>query len=120
MNRKDLLNLCKEKYGTVADYPFKDDQTAVLRHKSNKKWYGIIINVSPKVFGLEDGSKIDIINVKIDPIMMGSFLNERGVYPAYHMNKNNWVSIILDGIASKETVEFLIDVSYSLTKNKPK
>ena len=75
MNREFDLGLCKERYGTEADYPFNDKyNSAVLRHSDTRKWYGIILNVSPKVFGLSGEEKVDVINFKIDPIVMGSFL----------------------------------------------
>jgi predicted DNA-binding protein (MmcQ/YjbR family) len=51
--------------------------------------------------------------------MFGSFGASDGVYPAYHMNKLHWVSVLLpdspDGI-----VEFLLNVSFEATKSKSK
>lgn len=121
MNREFVFNLCKERYGTEPDYPFNDKyNSAVLRHSDTRKWYGIVLNVSPKVFGLLGDEKVDIINLKIDPIMMGSFLQEKGIFPAYHMSKTCWISALLDGTVSEETLSFLIDVSYELTNKKCK
>ena len=45
-------------------------------------------------------------------------LNEKGIYPAYHMSKTHWVSVLLDGSASEDTLSFLIDVSFDLTDKK--
>ncbi len=116
MNREFVFKLCKERYGTKPDYPFNDKyNSAVLRHSDTRKWYGIILNVSPKVFGLSGDEKIDVINLKIDPIMMGSFLQENGIFPAYHMSKTCWISVLLDGTVSEETLSFLIDISFELT-----
>ena len=82
MNREFVFKLCKERYGTEPDYPFNDKyNSAVLRHSDTRKWYGIILNVSPRVFGLSGDKKVDVINLKIDPIMMGSFLQEKGIFP---------------------------------------
>ena len=121
MNREFVLGLCKERYGTEPDYPFNDKyNSAVLRHSDTRKWYGIILNVSPKVFGLSGDEKVDVINLKIDPIMMGSFLQEKGIFSAYHMSKTCWISVLLDGSVSEETLSFLIDVSFELTNKKCK
>ena len=121
MNREFIFKLCKERYGTEPDYPFNDKyNSAVLRHSDTRKWYGIILNVSPKVFGLSSEEKVDIINLKIEPIMMGSFLQEKGIYPSYHMSKTCWISVLLDGTVSEETLSFLIDVSFELTDKKCK
>ena len=121
MNREFVLGLCKERYGTEPDYPFNDQyNSAVLRHSDTRKWYGIILNVSPKVFGLLGDEKVDVINLKIDPIMMGSFLQEEGIFPAYHMSKTCWISVLLDGTVSEEMLSFLIDISFELTDKKCK
>ena len=121
MNREYVLGLCKERYGTEPDYPFNDKyNSAVLRHRDTRKWYGIILNVSPKVFGLSGDKKVDVINLKIDPLMMGSFLQEKGILPAYHMSKTCWISALLDGTVSEETLSFLIDISFELTDKKCK
>ena len=80
----------------------------------------VILNVSPKVFGLSGDEKVDVINLKIDPLMMGSFLQEKGIFPAYHMSKTCWISVLLDGTVSEETLSFLIDISFELTDKKCK
>ena len=41
---------------------------------------------------------------------------EYGVEPAYHMNKNNWITVVLDGGLSDEMVFGLIRKSYLLTE----
>lgn len=58
---------------------------------------------------------VDIVNVKCDPIMLGSLLEEKGFYPAYHMNKEHWITICLDGSVDDEKILSLIDISYDLT-----
>lgn len=121
MNREFVFALCKERYGTEPDYPFSDKyNSAVLRHSDTRKWYGIVLNVSPKVFGLSGDKKVDVINLKIDPLMMGSFLDEKGIFPAYHMSKTCWISVLLDGSVDADTLAFLIDISFELTAKKRK
>ena len=121
MEREYIFKLCKDRYGTEPDYPFNGKyNSAVLRHSDTRKWYGIILNVSPRVFGLSGDGKVDIINLKIDPMMMDSFLHEKGIFPAYHMSKTCWISVLLDGTVSEETLSFLIDISFELTDKKCK
>ena len=40
---------------------------------------------------------------------------ESGVYPAYHMNKEHWISVILDESTDRELTEKLLDMSVNLT-----
>ena len=64
--------------------------------------------------------RLDILNVKCDPIMIGSLITENGFYPAYHMNKSNWITVALDGSADDEKIKFLLDMSFDLTSKKTK
>lgn len=59
------------------------------------------------------------MNLKIPLEMFGFFGKEQGVYPAYHMNKLHWVSVLLSDTADS-TVEFLANVSYEETKTIPR
>ena len=69
--------------------------------------------------GLAGTEKLDIVNVKCDPILIASLRGEPGIFPAYHMNKTSWITAALEGSVPAETIELLLDVSYELTKPKP-
>ncbi len=120
-NKENVLKYSKEQYGTEPDFPFDDfNETAVLRRKDNRKWYCLFMNVSLSKFGFESEDKVQVINLKCDPLMSGSLRLQEGIYPAYHMNKSSWISVFLDGTVDMEQIKFLIDISYSLTANKKK
>ncbi|MBR6680382.1 MAG: MmcQ/YjbR family DNA-binding protein [Clostridia bacterium] len=119
MNRQQLIALCKEKYDISPDYPFSTSpDAAVLRHPENRKWFALVMQVSKAKFGLDSNETIDVVNLKIAPEIRESFGKSDGVYPAYHMNKSKWISVLLDGSAQDDTTEFLIEVSYQLTDKK--
>ena len=120
MTRQDFLAYCLDVYGTKADYPFEEDfETVVLRHPDNRKWYALSMRVSRRKFGLESGEVIDVVNLKMPLEMFGTFGRSEGVYPAYHMNKLHWISVVLDD-ASDDLISFLTNVSFEATKSKPK
>jgi predicted DNA-binding protein (MmcQ/YjbR family) len=120
MTRQDFLAYCLETYGTEADYPFEEDfETAVLRHAVNRKWYALVMRVSRKKLGLESTDAADVVNLKMPLEMAGSFDRTDGVYPAYHMNKLHWITVILND-APDDIVRFLTNASYEATKDKRK
>lgn len=120
MTRQDFLAYCLETYGTEADYPFEEDfETAVLRHAVNRKWYALLMRVSRKKLGLESTDAADVVNLKMPLEMAGSFDRTDGVYPAYHMNKLHWITVILND-APDDVVRFLTNASYEATKDKRK
>ena len=115
-----FLTHCLNTYDTTPDYPFDDDlETAVLRHSSNRKWYAIVMRVSRWKFGFDSDEVIDVVNLKLPLEMFGSFGPSDGVYPAYHMNKLHWISVLLPDVA-EDLIEFLVNASYEATKDKKK
>ena len=120
MNKQEFLEYCLNTYGTSPDYPFDDLlETAVLRRSDNRKWYAIVMKVSRRKFGLDSDEVIDVVNLKLPTEMFGSFSAADGVYPAYHMNKLHWISVLLPD-ASENLVQFLVNVSFEATKVKDK
>ena len=120
MNKQEFLEYCLNTYGTSPDYPFDDLlETAVLRHSDNRKWYAIVMKVSRRKFGIDSDEVIDVANLKLPTEMFCSFGVADGVYPAYHMNKLHWISVLLPD-APDDVVQFLVNVSFEATKNKRK
>ena len=115
MERSELFEWVKETYGTAPEYPW-NDWNAVLRHAESKKWYAVILEVSVQKLGLAGNQIIDILNVKSDPLLIGSLRSKQGYFPAYHMNKEKWVSIALDGSVPDDEIKNLLDMSYKLTR----
>ena len=118
MTKQEFLDHCTETYGTLPDYPFEDDfVTTALRHSATRKWYAIVLRVSRRKFGQESDEIIDVVNMKLPVEMFGSFGKADGVYPAYHMNKLHWISVLLPD-APDDVVQFLVSVSFEATKGK--
>ena len=120
MTKQSFLEYCLDIYGTSADYPFDENfETGVLRHTDNRKWYAIVMRVSRRKFGFDSDEVIDVVNLKLPTDMFGSFGAADGVYPAYHMNKLHWISMLLPD-APDDVVQFLVNVSFEATKTKKK
>ena len=120
MTKQSFLSYCLDKYGTLPDYPFDEDfVTAVLRHTDNRKWYALVMRLSRRKFGFDSDEIIDVVNLKLPTEMFGSFGAEDSVYPAYHMNKLHWISVLLSD-ATDDVIQFLVNVSFESTKQKPK
>lgn len=117
MNRQEIFEWVKETYGTEPDYPW-NDWNAVLRHKDNNKWYGVVMEVAESKLGLTGDKIVDLLNVKCDPILIGSLRQQKGYFPAYHMNKDSWISILLDVSVPSDEIKNLIEMSYNLTKKR--
>lgn len=117
VTRADLLQYVDEQYNTKPERLWaKSPGNEVLRHRGNRKWYGIIMDVAKSKVGLEGEEIIDILNVKCEPDLVLSLSSQEGYFRAYHMNKQHWLTIILNGTVPDHEIYNLIDLSYKMTK----
>ncbi len=119
MDRQAIFDYAKKKYGTEPEYLWMSYPSyAVLRHQDNQKWYGIAMNVPRNKLGLPGTETLDILDVKCEPLMIDLLRQSPGFLPGYHMNKSNWVSILLDGTVADDTILDLLDMSVQNTATK--
>ena len=110
-----------KQYGIMADFPWADEPDfAVLRHAENKKWFALVMAVPKEKLGLPGRENLPVVNLKCDPLLIGTLLRDEGIFPAYHMNKTHWITVALDGSAADETIKMLVDLSFSLTAPRKK
>ena len=114
--REEIFNYVKMKYSTNPEKTFaKFPNYCILRHSVNNKWYGLIMNVERKKLGIDSNGETDVIDIKVETELIGSLLKKDGYYPAYNMNKENWISIDLSSNIIFEEIKEMIDNSYKLT-----
>ena len=117
--KDEIFEYALNTYGIEPDYPFDSDpDTPVLRHSDNRKWFAILMNVSRSVLGLGGDGRVDVMNIKCDPILSGSLRLQKGYLPAYHMNHEKWLTILLDGTVPVNEIFPLLDMSFELTMKK--
>lgn len=119
MNHTELKKFIMENYSAEADCPWLNyPNYEVFRHSSNQKWFALIMDVPKDKLGLQGTELLDVVNFKCDPILTGSLRGEAGIFTAYHMNKEQWITVALDGSVSDEQIKMLLDMSYEATVPK--
>ncbi len=115
-----IVKLIREKYEDKPEFEWEKFPTdAIFRNKDSRKWYGLIMKIDKSKLVETATGEIEVINMKLDPGEIEDLLKQDGFYPAYHMNKKSWITIILDDTVSDEKIMSLIEESYSYTvKNK--
>ena len=108
----------KSEYGVSPEFLWPDRYPgyAVFRHCDNKKWFALVATISSKSLGLKEDKTIDVINLKFDKNQTYDFAETSDhIFPAYHMNKSNWITIWLDGTLPNGLIFELIKKSYLLS-----
>lgn len=119
--REEIERYINENYDILQEYPWKDSPNfTTFKHKNNKKWFALIMKIPYKTLKMDKEGIVDVINLKNIPEMIGSLRKDEGILPAYHMNKEHWITILLDGTVQKQKICDLIDLSYELTRKKQK
>lgn len=114
MTRDDIIAHVRDTYDAEPErlWP-KYPNDFVLRRRDNRKWFAVVMDVARARLDLPGEGDVCIMNVKCGPILLGSYLGQPGILPAYHMNKNNWLSIVLN-TAAQQDIEELLALSYDL------
>ena len=117
MNREELAAYLTDTYSVEGEHLFsKYPSFLVFRHNGNRKWFAVIMYIPRKNLKLPGAGEISVVNLKCDTRLIGSFREEPGIFPGWHMNKAHWLSVALDGTVDDEKIKFLVDMSYELTK----
>lgn len=118
--RDDVFKYVLTKYKAKPEYLWaRFPDYAIFRHSDNRKWFGLVMNIS--FDKLEHGrvGTVDILNIKVDDLLFRDLLvGQEGYYYGYHISRGNWVSIVLDGTVPIEAIRNLIDLSYNTTASK--
>jgi len=114
---KEIVAYIKNKYRDELEFLWeKSPKNAVVRRKSSKKWYAVILTVSKRKLNLDSDEIIEVINLHNIAEEMKKLIDNKKYFPAYHMNKKYWCTICLDGTVELEEIYKLIDISYELAK----
>ena len=117
MTKQQAIAYIRNNYGVEEDYPWEDLDAFVFRHRASKKWFCLFMDVSASCLGIDDKENITIVNLKAPRDMRDDLLREDGIYPAYHMNKQHWISLDLRR-ADEKMLGVLIDISFKATAMK--
>lgn len=135
---KKVISYVKEKYEDNLEFLWDDYDGAVFRNKDNKKWYGVVMKVREKSFvtstlrrmkadgmisdhplltkkDFSDDDYIEILDLHIDKEKSKKLIDYKTIFPGYHMNKESWITIILDKNVKLKEIYKLLDDSYQMT-----
>lgn len=111
IERQQVIDYCLSYDHVYEDYPFQDSNWCVIRHEEDDKIFAWIFEKDGHVW----------VNVKCDPEWLLFWRNAfKSVIPAFHLNKNHWNSIILNGSITDKDIQIMIGNSYDVTMKRDK
>ena len=107
--QKNFIEYCLNKIGAIKDYPLGPDRDPLA------------IKIAGKIFALFYEEKGYLV-LKCDPVIAENLREQHeDVRPGYHMNKQHWNTIMLEGSLPESEIFEMIDHSYNMVvKSLPK
>ena len=110
-----------KKYGDKPEFPWPEYPTfGVFKNPTNGKWYALVMALNVQKLDKELTGEVEVMNIKLDPDKIKQLIEKQGFYPAYHMNKKNWISILLNDTGPDKILLNLLDESHAFTLSKRK
>lgn len=117
--RSRLLAYAKATFGTEPEEPWADKEGfQTLKTREKKKWYGLLMRIPCRFLGIPGEGLTDVINLKGKPDMIRDRVDGIRMFPAYHMNKKYWFTLLLDRKTDLKEAEELLKESYQIVEGK--
>lgn len=105
-----------EKYGDVPCFPWdKFAGYGVFKNPENNKWYALVMNIDFAKLDQNCCGETEAVNLKVNADKIPDLITHKGFYSAYHMNKKNWITIVLDDSITDDVLFELLDESHAFT-----
>lgn len=112
----EIIEYIKKKYSSTMIKPFRSNPNIKAFVTDKNKWYALILDVEYNKLNKDSSieSKVKIINLKHNTDQIPKIINERNIFPSYHMSKKHWISVVIDNNMDLNYLTQLIDISYNL------
>lgn len=111
---QSVIKYVKEKYAGNLEFLWEKSNNAIIRHHDTKKWYLALLTIPREKLGLKSNDLVEIIDLKMPPEEIVKLVDNKKIFPGYHMNKKHWITICLDNTIKDEELFKYIDISYNL------
>ncbi len=111
-----IIQYVRETYGDELEFLWPSTpRNAIWRNPQNRKWYAVLLTVRKDKLGFTSDDFVEIIDLRFDQNSARDFATTSDhILPGYHMNKNNWITIILNHSLPTSEICALLDHSYTL------
>lgn len=116
--RQLLSTYAQNCFHTIPEYPWENNTHCVLKTSKQHKWYALFMHIPYETLGIKQSGNVDVVNIKADPLLITKIIDHQRYFPAYHMNKKYWLTVLLNRNTDIEQVKKLIHDSYDLAEGK--
>ena len=86
--------------------------------QEKNKWFAVLLQISAKKLNIDSENEVTILNLKGNPDKITRLIDYTTIFPAYHMHKKLWYTVLLNKDTNFEELQTLIQASYLLVECK--
>lgn len=119
MTLAEVDDYIRSNFEATSDHSFEGDPTVtIFRRLDNNQRFAATKNVGCRSVNAGSTGRIDILNVSVKPRLVATLREREGFRPAWRMNSNKWVTILLDGTVPDDEIQTLLGESYKNAARK--
>ena len=119
--KDDYIAWIKNQFGAEPDYPWPDDAPySFVFRCPNEKWFALVMKIKYRQLGLTGDEAVWVVNMKAEQDAIPTLIDRKSIFPAWHMNKKHWITVLLTAATEFEKLCELTQKSYELVEKKIK
>ena len=113
--KDDYIAWIKSRFGAEPDYPWPDDAPySFVFRCPNEKWFALVMRIKYRQLGLTGDENVWVVNMKADQDAIPNLIDHKSIFPAWHMNKKHWITILLTAVTDFNKLCELTGKSFTL------
>ena len=94
--KDDYITWIKTQFGAEPDYPWPDDAPwSFVFRCPNEKWFALVMRIKYRQLGLTGDEEVWVVNMKASQDEIPNLIDKKSIFPAWHMNKKHWITVLL-------------------------
>lgn len=118
--KDDYISWIKNQFGAEPDFPWPDTPDYCVFRCPNEKWFALVMRIKYKQLGLTGDENVWVVNIKADQTEIPNLIDHKSIFPAWHMNKKHWITVLLTAVTDFEKLCELTLKSYELVSKSKK
>ena len=116
--KDEYLAWLLSRFSASPDFPWPDTPDYCVFRCPNQKWFALVMKVKYSQLGLTGQEEVWVVNMKAPDDKIPSLIDKKSVFPAWHMNKKHWITVLLTAATDFEKLCQLTEISYELVNKK--
>lgn len=113
--KDDYIAWIKTQFGAEPDYPWPDDAPySFVFRCPNEKWFALVMRIKYRQLGLTGDEEVWVVNMKASQDEIPNLIDKKSIFPAWHMNKKHWITVLLTAATDFEKLCELTQKSWEL------